>query len=157
MTTITVADVPLVDDAPAQRLRRTAAAVRVHFAWWGVHRTLTAQQKEEVGVACAADARLLTAGKRLIDTRHEAFRRLTALRGRIGHYWRGVSLPYTEPGLRLIRQSDIEGFVHSLEGFRDELHQAEADLNQVYHEVKADARRLSTSSGTSPTWSRRRT
>ena len=141
MTTIATSDAPVTDDAPAQRLRRTAAAVRVHFTWWGTHRSLTAQQKEEVGVACAADARLLTAGKRLIDTRHEAFRHLTALRARIGHYWRGVSLPYTEPGMRLIRQADVEGFVHTLEGFRDELRQAEAELNAVYGEVKADARR----------------
>ena len=58
-------------------LCRPAAAVRVHFTWWGVHRTLTARQKEEVGVTYDADARFLTAGKKLVDTRHEAFRRLT--------------------------------------------------------------------------------
>ena len=59
----------------------------------------------------------------------------------MGNYWRGITLPYAEPGVRLIRQSDIESFVHTLEGFRDELVQAEADLNAVYEEVKADARR----------------
>jgi hypothetical protein len=42
--------------------------------------------------------------------------------------------------VRLIRQSDLEAFVHTLEGFRDELTQAEADLNAVYDEIKADAR-----------------
>lgn len=125
---------------PAQRLRRMAAAVRVHFTWWGTHRSLTHQQREEVGVACAADARLLTAGKRLIDTRHPAFRALTSLRSRISSYWRGISLPFTEPGMRLIRQADIEPFVHVLQGFREELQQAEADLNAVYGEVKGDAR-----------------
>jgi hypothetical protein len=55
-------------------------------------------------------------------------------------YWRGLSLPYVEPGVRLIRQSDIEAFVHTLEGFREELTQAEADLNAVYDQIKADAR-----------------
>jgi hypothetical protein len=141
MSTITVADIPLSADTPAQRLRRTAAAVRVHFTWWGVHRTLTAQQKEEVGLAYAADARLLTAGKRLLDTRHEAFRRLTSIRTRTIHYWRGVSLPYVEAGVRLIRQWDIESFVHTVEGLRDELRQAEAELNAAYDDIKADARR----------------
>jgi hypothetical protein len=107
----------------------------------GAHRALTPQQREELGSAAAADARFLTAGKKLVDTKHEAFRRLTAVRSRITSYWRGVSLPYVEPGVRLIRQADVEAFVHALEGFRDELAQAEADLNAAYDEVKADARR----------------
>jgi hypothetical protein len=137
---MTASDIPLDSATPAQRLRRTAAAVRVHFTWWGVHKTLTAQQKEEVGLAYAADARFLTAGKKLIDVRHEAFRKLTSIRGRTGQYWRGLTLPYTEVGVRLIRQSDVEAFVHTMEGFRDELTQAEADLNAVYDQMKSDAR-----------------
>jgi hypothetical protein len=141
MSTLAVADIPLEAAAPAQRLRRLAAAVRVHFTWWGVHKTLTAQQKEEFGAAQAADARFLTAGKKLVDTRHEAFRQLTSLKNRVTSYWRGLTLPYTEPGARLIRQADVEAFVHTMQGFRDELTQAEADLNAAYDEVKADARR----------------
>jgi hypothetical protein len=109
--------------------------------WWGVHRALTARQKEEFGAVTSADARFLTAGKKLVDTRHEAFRRLTSVRTRITNYWRGISLPYVEPGMRLIRQADIPAFVHTMEGFRDELREAEEQLNEVYDEVKADASR----------------
>jgi hypothetical protein len=140
MSALSVADIPLDAANPAQRLRRTAAAVRVHFTWWGVHKTLTAQQKEEVGATYAADARFLTAGKKIIDVRHESFRRLTSLRTRVGQFWRGLTLPYTEPGVRLIRQSDIEAFVRTMEGFRDELTQAEIDLNGVYDQMKQAAR-----------------
>jgi len=141
MSTLSVSDIPLDSESPAQRLRRLAAAVRVMLHWWGVHRALTAQQKEEIGSVTSADARFLTAGKKLVDVRHEAFRRLTSIRTRLVNYWRGITLPYTEPGVRLIRQSDIESFVHTLEGFRDELTGAEADLNTAYDEIKADARR----------------
>jgi hypothetical protein len=141
VSTLTVSDIPLETDTPAQRLRRTAAAVRVMLHWWGVHRALTASQKEEMGSVASADARFLTAGKKLVDVRHEAFRRLTSIKTRIGSYWRGVSLPYVEPGVRLIRQSDVESFVHTMEGFRDELTGGEADLNTVYDEIRADARR----------------
>ena len=140
MSTITVADIPLDTGPPAQRLRRSAAAVRVQFTWWGVHRSLTAQQKEEAGLAYDADSRFLTAGKKLLDTRHEAFRKLTGVRSRVVHYWKGITLPYTEPGIRLIRQADVEAFVHVLAGFRDELVEAEEGLNQVYDRVKEDAR-----------------
>ena len=44
MTTLTVSDVPLGAESPAQRLRRIAAAVRVCLHWWGVHRALSSQQ-----------------------------------------------------------------------------------------------------------------
>jgi hypothetical protein len=71
-----------------------------------------------VEAAYTADACFLTAGKKLVDVRHEAFRKLTSLRTRVVNYWRGLTLPYVEAGVRLIRQSDIEAFVHTLEGFR---------------------------------------
>jgi hypothetical protein len=140
MTSLTVADIPLDSASPAQRLRRIAAAVRVHFTWWGVHKTLSAQQKEEVGLTYDADARFLTAGKKIVDVRHEAFRKLTSLRTRVVNFWRGLTLPYVEPGVRLIRQSEVEGFVHTMEGFRQELAQAVSDLSDVYDQLKADAR-----------------
>jgi hypothetical protein len=140
MTTLTAPDIPLESGGPAQRLRRTAAAVRVHFTWWGVHKTLSPRQKEEVGVAYAADARLLTAGKKLVDIRHEAFRRLTALRTRVVSYWRGLTLPYVEPGVRLIRQTEVAAFTRTLEVFQGELLEAEADLNAAFEGIKADAR-----------------
>ncbi len=139
MSTVTVSDIPLDTASPAQRLRRMAAAVRVSLHWWGVHRALTSQQKEEVSAGYAADARLLTAGKKIIDVRHEAIRRLTSIKTRIGNYWRGSSLPYVEPGVRLIRQSDIPGFVRGMEGLREELGGAVADLDAAYEEIKADA------------------
>jgi hypothetical protein len=117
-----------------------AAAVRVAFTWWGVHKALTAQQKDEVCEAAGADARLLSAGKKILDVRHEAFRRLTSVRTRIVNHWRGLTLPYVEPGVRLIRQSDIAGFARAMEQFRDELVAAEAGLNDAYEPMRADAR-----------------
>jgi hypothetical protein len=140
MSTLTLSDIPLDVTSPAQQLRRVAAAVRVHFTWWGVHRTLTAQQKEEVGDAYGADARFLTAGKKIINVRHSAFRKLTSIRGRVVHYWRGLTLPFVEVGMRLIRQADIEAFVHTLEQFHEDLIQAEGELNTVYDQMKAEAR-----------------
>jgi hypothetical protein len=141
MSTITVTDVPLEPASPGQRLRRVAAAVRVHFTWWGVRRALTSPQKQELGEAYNADVSLLSAGKKIIDVRHEAFRRLTSIRTRIINYWRGLTLPYVEAGVRLIRQADIEAFVHTLEGFRDELTEGEVALDGVYDQIKSDARR----------------
>lgn len=136
-----VTELPLTGNDAAARLRRTAAAVRVQFTWWGVQRTLTSEQKEEVSDTYGADARLLSAGKKIIDVRHEAFKKLTGLRSRIVRYWRALTLPYVESGVRLIRQADIESFVPAMEGFRDELAAAEADLDRAFAQLKADARK----------------
>jgi hypothetical protein len=132
MSTLTVSDLRLSEGSPAEHLRRTAAAVRVHLRWWGTRKTLTTQQKEEIGLAYAADARFLTAGKKIIDIRHEAFKRLTSLRTRVINHWRKLTLPYVEAGVRLIKQADIEPFVHEMERFREELAEGEAALDRVY-------------------------
>jgi hypothetical protein len=49
-------------------------------------------------------------------------------------------LPYVEPGIRLIRQADIAGFVRAMEEFREELTNGEVSLNDEYDRMKADAR-----------------
>src|SRR5262245_27815149 len=96
--------------APAQRLRMTMAAVRVAFTWFGTRKTLTPEQKAEAADAFGAEGDYLSAGKKLIDTRHPAYKAVTAVRGRLVQYWRSITLPYPEPGTRLIRQADIMGF-----------------------------------------------
>src|SRR5581483_4823245 len=126
--------IPIDAADPAERLRRAAAAVRVHFTWWGVHRTLTARQKEEVCGAAGADARLLSAGKKIVDVRHPAVRGLTAA------YWRGLTLPYVDPGVRLIRQADVEPFAAAMADFRADLAAAESAVDAAYDGLKADAR-----------------
>lgn len=138
--TVALADPLRLAETPAERLRRTAAAVRVHFTWLGTHKALTTSQKEEVGLTYAADSKLLTAGKRLIDVRHERFKALTAIKTRVASYWRGLTLPYVESGVRLIRQNDLGSFIETMERFREELHKAESELNAVYDRVLADAR-----------------
>ena len=95
---------------PAQRLRTTMAAVRVSFTWFGVQKTLTPEQKAQAAEAFDAEGQFLSAGKKLLDTRHPAFRAVTAVRGKIDAYWKGLSLPFPEPGVRLIKQDSVEEF-----------------------------------------------
>src|SRR5581483_1764776 len=137
MTTLTAPSAPLeTSTSAAQRLRRIAAAVRVHFTWWGVEKTLTAQQKQEVGNAYGADARLLSAGKKIIDVRNPAYRKLTSTRSKVVRYWKGLTLPYVEPGVRLIPQDDVNPFDLKMAEFREELLQAERGLSRVYDQIK---------------------
>lgn len=125
---------------PAARLRATMAAVRVAFTWLGVRKTLTAEQRAQAADAFGAEGEFLSAGKKLLDTRHPAFKAVTAVRGRILSFWRGISLPYPEPGIRLIRQDDLAAFDVQLTTLRAELDEAVANLDDHYHALRAGAR-----------------
>ena len=58
-------------------------------------------------------------------------------------YWKSLSLPYPEPGLRLIRHQDISLFHNRMGLFQFELKQAVQVLDAHYHELREDARRRS--------------
>ena len=129
--------------APAERLRTTMAACRVQFTWWGVQRALTAEQKAQAARAFDAEGGFLSAGKRLLDTKAPAFRAVTAIRTRITDHWKGLSLPFPEPGVRLIRLDALEDFDRQMADYRAELDDAVANLDRHFDELKrAAARRL---------------
>jgi len=138
----TVLDDPVVrpSTAPSQRLRTTMAAVRVSLSWLGTRKTLTADQKAVAADAFGAEGAFLSAGKKLLETKHPAFKAVTAIKGRIISYWKSMSLPYPEPGIRLIRQDKIEGFDAQMNEFKDDLDEAVVQLDEHYAELKSAAR-----------------
>ena len=126
--------------AAADRLRNTMAAVRVCFTWLGIRKSLSTEQKSQAAESFGAQGQFLTAGKKLLDSSHPAFKAVTAIRGRILSHWKGVSLPFPEPGLRLIRQADIASFDVQMTTFRAELEEAVATLDQHFGEMRSAAR-----------------
>lgn len=126
--------------APAQRLRSTMAAMRLSFTWLGVRKTLTAEQKSEAADAFGAEGSFLSAGKKLLDTRHPQFRAVTTVRSQAVQFWKSQSLPYPEPGIRLIRQDAITSIDRQMTSYKAQLTDAVAQLDQDYGELKAAAR-----------------
>src|ERR1700687_2939775 len=141
--TATLLDPPPVraSPTPAQRLRTSTAAVRVSLRWLVVRKTLTPEQKTQAAEPCGAQSEFLSARKNLLDPRHAAYKDVTAIRGRVLAFWKGITLPYPEPGIRLIRQADLQGFHEELLKLRAELHRAVAKLDTHYAELKDTARR----------------
>src|SRR5436190_12689710 len=125
---------------PAERLQATMAAVRISLRWLGVRKTLSREQRTQAAESFGAQADFLSAGKKLLDTRHPAFQAVSAVRHRIGGYWKGSSLPYPEPGIRLVRQQDLECFDEQLQRFQAQLAEAVQHLDQVFSELKLAAR-----------------
>jgi hypothetical protein len=68
---------------------------------------------------------------------------VTAVRGKIDQFWRGLSLPFPEPGVRLIKQEKLEAFAATKADYKVELDDAVANLDRHYGELKqAAAQRL---------------
>jgi hypothetical protein len=127
-------------ESVAGRLRATMAAVRLSFTWFGVRKSLSAEQKLQAADAFGAECNYLSAGKKLFDTGHPAFRAVTAVRSQAVSLWRGMSLPYPDPGIRLIRQDDIASFDVQMTSLRAELDESVGHLDEHFAELKAIAR-----------------
>jgi len=126
--------------APADRLRTTMAAVRVSLSWLGIRKSLSADQKTQAADTFGAEGEFLSAGKKLLDNRHPAFRAVTSVRNRLLSYFKGASLPYPEAGIRLIRQDRIDEFDARMQEFRQELAEAVDRLDDHYADLRVTAR-----------------
>ncbi len=124
---------------PARRLASTTAAVRVSFTWLGTRKTLSDQQKQQAAESFGAEGTFLSAAKKLLDTTHPAFKAVSSIRYRAIGYWHSVSLPYPEPGIRLIRQDRLEAFDQQMRDLREELSEAVQNLQEHYHPLKLAA------------------
>jgi hypothetical protein len=125
---------------PAGELIRAFAPVRLRFTWFGVERSLTPEQKAQAAEPFQASARALRAAKRLLDTKPPSFRAVTAIRGKVEFYFRGITNPYPEPGIRLVRREKVGELEGTLRDLRAELDDAVARLDEKYHELRDAAR-----------------
>lgn len=123
----------------AETLIADFRATRVSFTCWGVKRALSDDQKSQAADAFGADAGFLSAGKKIIDTKHKAYSAVSKIKSRLAREWHECTLPYPEPGLRLIREQDVVVFNDRLEAGRVELLAAVDDLQGAYLELKCKA------------------
>ena len=126
---------------PAEQIRSTMTAARLSFTWFGTRKSLSREQKEQAADSFGAEGEFLSAGKKLIDTQHPSFRAVTAVRSRAVNYWKGMSLPYPESGIRLIRQDSVDDFNRQMIRLRSELEEAVVDLGDHFEELMTAARR----------------
>jgi hypothetical protein len=122
-------------------LRSATAPTKLSFRWLGVTRSLSGDQKQRAAGAFGAEQEYLRAGKKILDTNHPAYKAVTAIRSQARSYWREISLPYPEPGIRLIPRGKVDQFVTSVESFRRSLSEAVYELEHHYRSLRDDARR----------------
>ncbi len=124
----------------AERLRTTMMAMRLSFTWFGTRKTLSADQKDQAAESFGAEGSFLSAGKKLIDVKHPAFKAVSSVKNKAVRYFREVSLPYPEAGIRLIRPDRLDEVNRQMEAFREDLGDAVYHLDRAYAHLKALAR-----------------
>jgi hypothetical protein len=123
-----------------QRLQSETTAVRLKIRWMGVRKTLNQDQTRQAAGTFDADIKSVSASKKLLDTAHPAFRAATAVKSQAVEYWKAQTLPYVEPGMRLIRRSDVPAFDVHMTSVRAELAEAVEQLTRHYDELVEQAR-----------------
>ncbi len=127
-------------DVASNQLRSRMAAMRLSFHWLGTRKSLNTEQKARAADAFDAEGKFLGANKKLIDTSDATFRQVTAIRTQATAYYKSVSLPFPEPGIRLIRQDSIKKIDSAMQVFRDELVVAVGQLEQHFAQLTQEAR-----------------
>jgi hypothetical protein len=129
-----------IQPAAAEALIADFRATRVQFTSWGVRRALSDDQKSQAADAFGADVGFLSAAKKIINPKHKAYSHVSRIKSRLAREWHELTLPYPEPGLRLIRESDVLTFADRLEAGKRELLEAVDALQEAYAGMKAEAR-----------------
>lgn len=131
---------PTVENSPAERLRSTMIAMRLSFSWFGVRKSLTLDQRSEAAEAFGADGEVLSAGKRLIDTKHPKYKAVTNVRSRAVGLWKSVSLPFPETGIRLVKRDDLSSIQVWMTTLKQDLQEAVSELDREFTNLKEAAR-----------------
>ncbi|NDD52591.1 hypothetical protein EBZ39_01715 [bacterium] len=139
-TTDTVSAENTAVEQTASELRQTMGAVKLSFSWLGTQRKLSDAQTKQAADTFHAATDLVTASKRLIDTKNTTYRVLTTLKSQASAYWRSMTLPYPQDGVRLIKQSDIGAFEDRMREYKEQLVAAAANLQLEYETIKTAAR-----------------
>ncbi len=136
----TLADPPKSQSDHGGKLRMTMAAMRLSFTWFGTRKSLSTEQKAQAADTFHAEGKYISAGKKLIDTGDASFRAVTSVRTQATAYFKGMSLPYPEPAIRLVPQGSLDQIAARMQTFRDELAEAVDNLDTRFGELKHEAR-----------------
>lgn len=117
-----------------EKLRQQTAAVRLFRESFWLRRRLSTTQTEQAANVFGAERTTIGANKRLLNSRHSTYRKVTHYLTQARAFWIGATTPYPERGIRLIRRDRIEYFEGVMNEIKADLHAAVADLDTIYRD-----------------------
>lgn len=124
----------------ALRLKQQTCACRLMIGKLGTRKALTREQVKLAAETFDASDRVMSASKRLIDTKDPSYRAVRKVITRAKHHWLSMTTPYPEAGVRLMRRSAVDLFNTFMAGCRTELREAAKALEAKRTELIERAR-----------------
>lgn len=126
----------------AIRLQNEALGSQVSFTWFGIRKTAQEAHRSEAAQVFSASTQQLSLSKSLLNTKNKFYKTLTALRNDIRKFWYGISLPWVESGIRLLKKKDVEFFNTLFLEKKTALTEAAFLFAENFYEIKEEARAL---------------
>ena len=123
----------------AEKLKAETAAVKFTSWKFGARKALSPDQKTKAAEAFGAEGEILSASKKLLNTKHGKYKAVSTALNRPLGYWKLMTVWYPVKGIRLIRRDLIPQFEEQMATYREELDQAVAVLQENYAELRAAA------------------
>ncbi|OYP33980.1 hypothetical protein [Rhodopirellula sp. MGV] len=129
-----------VSPSTAELLQSETIAVRMQIRWPGVRKSLSREHQQQAANTFSAETKSVSISKKLLDTSHPAFRAATGVRSNAIKYWKQSTLPYIEPGIRLLHRKDMQTFELCMTSLKSDLVDAVDKLSLQYEEMIHQAR-----------------
>jgi hypothetical protein len=127
----------------AQQLRENTLAIRFSETRLGTTKTMTAAQKERVANLFGADSKYVSGGRKIVNTDHPAYKKVTSLLSQAAGVWQRATYPYPEhtlgplenmktKGVRLVSRDQYRELEDALSGLKAELDTAVSELQEAW-------------------------
>lgn len=125
----------------AEILESAVVGCSLSIHWWGINRKADVQVVSAVAESLGTNSKFLKLEKKLINPKNLYYRGLCEIRSAIGSAWRNYTLPYVEPGTRLIRKDLVDAFDQRMTAFKTELSEKISALCDNYELLKSEGKR----------------
>lgn len=124
----------------ANDLREKFGGVALSFKWMGVEKKADIKEASEVAGLLQASTSSVKVAKVLLDTKDKDYKKLTSIKNKLRSLWVDSTLPWIEPGVRLMNKGLLEEFQkHQFEPQKLAMQAAVEDLAKRWSEVLEEA------------------
>ena len=123
-----------------EKLKAETVGCRLRTSKFGARKALTRTQVKQAAAAFSAKGEFLTASKKLLDTANPAYREVTAVIAQAKAYWRAMTFPYPEKGIRLLKRDRVDKFAADMQAMVATLELKVKTLSDQYDDIREAAR-----------------
>lgn len=133
--------VDVVNEADVSKaLHEATIGVRFRRKVFGVEKKLDGDQTAVMADAFDASDKAVKGKKVLLDTKRPEYKRVTGRVLAAMALWREMTIPFDDPGVRLLKREKVEAFEKAMEAIGADLAEALEKLDAVYGEAIEQAK-----------------